>query len=363
MVGDGLSAWLLVVPLTLITVRMLIPSDGLPVGEPSGSFGHGGVRVLPPSPVAGIAADDVVVAVDGRSIEEQLDRPTARAVAAGDPVSYRILHDGAERVLPIVLRDHRQTGEMLIEGAPTVVPLAVVLGLGVWLVRRRPDEPAAHVFLVFGAASMSLVLGILAFIEPLDLAARPWAVAWAMFGEAGFLVLGVAVLAFAVTFPSAGRTPRHSILPWCLAPIVMMVVLGLCYLAGWLSIGRLIKFDSLVGAVWLSVVALTVVVAIVRWVRYRRQLVARRQVQITLLGFGATVLPLLAINVFPNDIPGYWFALIVLPLPGRAGHGDRPARPVRVGSGAEPDARVDDMYGGPSRHLRAARGFDHGDHR
>jgi signal transduction histidine kinase len=265
--------------------------------------------------VSGIAAGDVVVAIDGRPIDELVDQPTRRPVAAGDRLQYRVQQGETERDVTIMVRERRQLGATLAEAAPALAAVTVVLGLGLWLIRRRPEEPAAHVFLVFSAAAMSIVLGALAFLEPLDLAARPWAAAWAMVGLAGFPVLGVSMLAFALTFPSAGSSHSPPMLPWCTVPIAVMVVLGLAYLAGWMSIERSVTFDSVVGILWLLTVLAALVIALVRWRRYRHQLVARRQVQITLLGFAATIVPLLLINVIPNDLPGAWFALIVLPLP------------------------------------------------
>ena len=312
----GVSVWLLVVPSMLVVVRLAVPSDGLPVVEPSGSLAEGLVRVQPPAPVAGVVSGDAIVAVGGRLVDELLDRPESRSVAAGDELRYRVRRGDVERDVPVVLRDRRQFADLAADRAPLLVAMLGFFMLGAWLVWRRPGEAAAHAFLVLGAALVSLQLMQLSFVEPLDLFARPWAVAWSVVGLAAFMVMGVAALSFASTFPSTGGRPGWWSSPAvCAVPVLMMVVVALAYLFGWLSTAAISVVDGAAGIVWMATTLLAVVVAVGRWWRYRTDLVARRQMQVVLLGFAATFVPLLLLNVIPNDGPEVGFALLVLPFP------------------------------------------------
>lgn len=312
----GVSAWLVVVPSALLVVRLAVPSDGLPVVQPSGSFGDGGVHVQPPAPVAGVVSGDVVVAVSGHPIDVLFESPRTRAVAADEELTYRVRRGDVERDVSVTLRERRQLGAIVADRVTLIGAMSVFFALGVWLVCRRPGEAAAHAFLVLGGALVSLQIVQLAFVEPLDLIARPWAVAWSIAGLAGFMVMGVTALSFASTFPSTGTRPGWWSTPVLFAvPVVILVVVALAYMLGWLSTDAVAAVDAAAGVLWLGLTVLAVVVAGVRWRKYRADPVARRQVQVMLLGFVGTFGSLLFVNVAHVGPPESLFAVLVLPFP------------------------------------------------
>jgi signal transduction histidine kinase len=314
------SLWLVLMPLGLIAARTLLPSDGLPVMDAGTAFTEDGLRVSPPHPVHQILDGDHVISVGGRSIDDLLANPVARDVATGDQLEL-VVERGSERFTTTIdIGDRRQFGALLDLSWPALAVAAVLLGLTIWLVVRQPDEPAAHALMLFSAAVASVVLGEMAFLEPLDLWARPWVTAWSLIGLACFMELAVALVMFALAFPGGTGGSRASwsatVARWLmLVPIVVTSGAAALYLMGWYSLSRNHAINDIAGVWWMIGMLAALGILAVRGWKLRRDAVARRQSQIVLLGLASTLVPWFAINLVPGDASLGWFALILLPFP------------------------------------------------
>ena len=313
----GLSAWLVLAPLGLSVVRAWLPSDGLPVVEASSAFVDDALRVSPPHPVSGILDGDRVVSVNGRRIDDLLADPAMRPVQRGDVVQVVVERDGQRRVVEVTVRAHRQLGSLLADLWPLLVTTSLVLMLAVWLAARRPDEPIAHALLLLSASLVSLPLTALAFLEPLDLWARPWAVAWSLAGLAGFMELAVALTMFALAFPSGRSHPRVlTVVRWAsLVPILTSAGAAAVYLAGGWSVARNSAVDAAAGVWWMVGMLATLTLLARRCWVLRHDPVARRQCQVVLLGAAVSLVPWIVVNAISSDPPVVVFALVVLPFP------------------------------------------------
>lgn len=316
----GVSLWLLLVPLALIGARALLPSDGLPAMDAGMALTDDGLRVSPPHPVGQILDGDQVVSIDGRSIADLLTDPVSRDVDRVEQLEV-VVQRGSERFTTTVdIAGRRQFGALLAGWWPALVMTTLTLGLAIWLVVKRPDEPAAHALLLFSAALMAVALGELAVMEPLDLWARPWVTAWSFVPVAGFMELAVALVMFALAFPGGGAGGGGGralpIARWLiLVPIGVSVFVAVTYRMGWYSLSRENAFNDFVGVWWMLGVLCALGVFAVRGWRLRRDAVARRQWQVVLFGLVLTLVPWFAINLIPSDGSTAWFALVLLPFP------------------------------------------------
>jgi signal transduction histidine kinase len=197
-----------------------------------------------------------------------------------------------------------------------VLVSVAMLGLAWWLLRRRPGELAAHAFLVFAVGWASDDVSSWAWATPLDLIARPWATAWAYLGTAGYVVSGVAILLFALSFPRPVGWFRRR--PWLLVSTAPLLFSA--WLAGWAAvrgprIDELARLDIVAEVIWEPCVLMALLVMIVRWVRLRSDAEARRRAQIVVLGF-ATAIAVMLIGkwiAIPAGTFGFGLVLLIFP--------------------------------------------------
>ena len=311
------STWLLLVPTGLLVVRLLLPSDGLPVMEASGAISEVGLRVSPPHPVSGVVDGDVVVSVDGQAIGEMLADPATHRVVKGDRHTLVIRRGTQQHRTVVAVGSHRDFGSLLAQGWPLLLSTFLVLLLAVWFVVRRPFEQVAHALLLFSAALFSLPLAVLAYWEPLDLSARPWVAAWSMLGLAGFMESAVAVLMFALAFPGGRPAPAAArVVRWLMAvPILVVTITAAMYIAGQLSVSRSMLVDGIVGVCWLVGVATALTVLGRNVWTLRRDPVARRRSQVVLLGLTVSLVPWMVLNLVSNDVGPLWFVPLFIAFP------------------------------------------------
>jgi len=313
----ALSAWLVLVPLGLSVVRVWLPSDGLPVLEASAAFVDDALRVSPPHPVSGILDGDHVVRVFGERIDDLLANPVARNIERGDVAQLVVERNGQRRTIEVTIRANRQFGPLLADLWPLLGATSLVLMLAAWLAARRPAEPVAHAVLLLSAGLVSLPLSALAFLEPLDLWARPWAVAWSLAGLAGFMEVAVALTMFALAFPSGRSHPRVlAAVRWAsLVPVVTALGAAAIYLAGGWSVARNSAVDVIAGLWWMFGMLATLTLLAHRCWVLRHDSVARRQCQVVLLGAAISFVPWIVVNAISSDPPVALFAFVVLPFP------------------------------------------------
>ena len=313
----AISLWLLVVPAALLTVRMALPADDLVTVPPGQTFTGGGVALTPAGSVAGVKSDDVLVAVNGVPARSVLAPQRSRSTAAGQVMTYRVRHHSTVRDVTVRLRAHPNLVGLVRSQQPDVVVVALaMLVLAAWLLRRRPDERAAHAFLLFTAGWTSSALSGLAWPQVVDFWARPWYVVWADVGLGGYLVSGIATLLFALTFPIArGGLTRRT---WVAAAVLP---LAFCAgFAGWVAVHgtRTSDFTAVNIAAevcWQSCTLAALAVIAVRWFRLRGDLEARRRIQIVLLGLAATLVIILAGKWAHVPAGSFGFGLVLLLFP------------------------------------------------
>lgn len=313
----AVSLFLVLVPSCQLLARTWVLSDQLAVLESSGSLAESGFRVTPPHPTASVVEGDVVTSINGRTPSSLMGAPEGRQVDRGDNVTLRVARGGETFVTSVPIEQSRRLGDLFEEMWPLLVASIIVFGPALWLVRRRPDQPAAHALLLFASCLLSLAIASLANLEPLDLWARPYMVAWSILGRAAFLELPIALLLFALAFPrtaQVGRAVRIVSLSMY-APVALVTVVAGCYLLGVWSIAADHLVDAVVGVAWLLGMLAAVVVLVTRIWRTRRDMVARRQGQIVLTGLTLSLLPWMVLNVVPNQVGAAWFALLFLPFP------------------------------------------------
>ena len=312
------TVWLLVVPGLLLVVKLLaLPSDHLQT-IPWVAPGAAGPALQPFGPVPGISAGDTLLAVNGVPAADVLAGREDHPVHVGQVLTYAVQHGSTRTDVAVQVHRHLDlVGLFTVEQPDAALATLVILGLGIWLVRRRPGELAAHAFLLFAAGWASSTLTGWAWTEPLDYWARPWVVLWAALGLGGYLVSGIATLLFALTFPRASaRMRRH---PWtALTTIPLAVCAGFATWVAWhgLRLTDLATLNMAAEVVWQLCTLSALVVLVVRWVRLRRNAEAARRIQIVVLGFLATLALILLGKwlAVPQGTFGFGLVLLIFPV-------------------------------------------------
>jgi two-component system NarL family sensor kinase len=314
----GIAIWLVAVPALLFAVKALLPSDHLLTAPPGSGSTPGVVALQPAGSVAGIQQGDVLLAVDGVPVSAYLrgERP-ARSVHAGDVLTYRVRHGAEVRDVPVRVHAHPDLLGLVAGDQPdaALVSLAM-LGLAWWLLRRRPGELAAHAFLLFTAGWASSTISGWAWTAPLDLLTRPWTTAWAYLGSGGYVLSGISILLFALSFPRPVGWFRRR--PWLLvstAPLLFSAGL-----AGWVTLrgprlDELAQLDSVAEVIWQPCVLTALLVMIVRWVRLRSDAEAARRAQIVVLGFATAIAVILVGKWIAVPAGTFGFGLVLLIFP------------------------------------------------
>ncbi|HEY7348627.1 MAG TPA: histidine kinase [Ktedonobacterales bacterium] len=188
-----------------LLLHLLTPFDdarlapGLPDWRPDGVV----VTPLQESP-AGLRPGDVVVAVDGKSLESWaqalLDPGRARPNwRIGQTVTYTVLRAGQQIQVPVTLESY-PLGTILLNEWSTVLFALVFLLVAVFVFLRRPDDRAAQVQLLIGASitgatTWSLGLQVSDLVNGLGF----WLYAVTTYGV--YTLFWVGILHFALVFP------------------------------------------------------------------------------------------------------------------------------------------------------------------
>jgi signal transduction histidine kinase len=314
----GIVAWLLVVPLALALVRVGAPSDHLPTEPPS--RGSKALVLIPARPVDGIRAGDRLVAINGHPVGDVMRSSRSRKDAVGEQLVYVVDHDGFERTETVTVRARPDARALLPSpsDAGNLFVDLILFGLGVWLVRRRPHDLAAHALLVLGVAVLVSNPFPPPLLEPLDLWARPSFVGAAIAAIGGHAVSGISMLLFACAFPTP--TPRFGRRSWtagAAVPLVAFAGVGVAFATGHGSLGLYRASTIVAERIWQVCAAAGLAVLALRWARSRRDALARRRLGIVGIGFGLTF-GLSLLTAFFQPIPlapaGYFVALAFFPV-------------------------------------------------
>ena len=138
-----------------VVLRLTRPADGLMIEGYAQVDGHIGVELYVmqryPLPI-GLEADDVIMAIEDRSIEElgrDLFDPGdwgQSSVGPDRPIAYRVMRDGQTLVVMLTLGVHPHHN--LFEYWGVAVFALVYLGAGVFVFLKRPTEPVAGALLL-----------------------------------------------------------------------------------------------------------------------------------------------------------------------------------------------------------------------
>jgi signal transduction histidine kinase len=283
----GVALWVMLLPLGLLLVRLALPSDGLLTLDPAGGFLQGQSVIAPVKAVDGIVTGDRLVAINGVPIADVASAPRPRTVRPGQLLTYRVEHAGAERDVAVRLHARADVVAELGSELPILLTTLAFVALAGWLIWKRPDELAAHAFLLFatGWGSQQLLFGL----EPLDLWARPLVLFASAAGMAGYVLSALATLLFACTFPRPA--PWFARRPWmatAIVPVVLTLVFAAAMATGAGGVGLPPAANSVAEVFWEVLTATAIGVAIVRWTRLRRDAAALRRVQLVALGFAFT---------------------------------------------------------------------------
>jgi len=314
----AVAGLLLVMPVALSALRLASPSDRFPLQYPDGV--HRALFFGPSHPVAGISPGDSLVAINGRPVAALLGSPRSRPVRVGDRLTYTVNHDGVDRVLPVTVRSHPAVAAYLprpSDAGNVIVDVALV-GLSLWLLRRRPDDRAVHALIVLAAALFVSNALAFPFLEPLDLWARPLLVAAAFATLGAYMVMGLSVLLFACSFPTPIRGfARHAWTASAVLPIAGFTVLGVVLASGHGSIGQFNASGLVAERFWEATTAPGLAVVALRWLASRADPLARRRLGLVAFGYGTTFGLSLLSKFFPviGSLPNWTYFLAVVFFP------------------------------------------------
>lgn len=308
------AVWLVAVPAVLLAVRAALPSDNVGTQMPGQSAGGLGIAS---TQAPGFRDGDVIEAVDGIPIATILAHPTSRSLEPGQPIEYQLRNGDEVRTVSVRVHAHPDLLGLLVSEQPDVLLVSLaMLVLAGWLVRRRPEEAAPQAFLLFAAGWMSSALMGLVSPSVADYWARPWYVVWVDVGSGGYLVSGIATLLFAATFPTAGRWYARRTWPGvALVPVVLGLALGAWTVFHGTDTGTFGVVGMVVELGWQACTLAALVVLAVRYRSLRRDLEARRRVQIVVLGLAVTLGIVLLGKWLAVPAGTFGFGLVLLAFP------------------------------------------------
>jgi signal transduction histidine kinase len=298
-----------------VWVRVETPSLGVTSAGPS-AFSSTSVVVDPiPGATSPLQAGDEVLAIDGRSMVAWADDLFRLDVAppdlrAGDTVPVTARRDGAVLDVSVVLQPY-ELGPPFLAAFGGFVFGTLLLGIAVFVFRRRASDPAASALLLAAAGVFSSDLPFLLGLSPLDVVLRGpfWAYASAVF--VAYMLLWAGGLHFALMFPR----PAPIVLGrrW-LIPLIYVGIYGIYALE--LVVARLVLPDGLswisaAGAAQFTIVLPTIVLIAAAGVSaWRRGTAEDRRI---LRWFGATVTVSLAATVLIGFLPEVLFGRALVP--------------------------------------------------
>jgi two-component system, NarL family, sensor kinase len=155
------ALWLLIIAalagsLAFVGWRLFAPSDGALIPFYGDAWTEEGVRITQLEDGASrLRGDDVVMAIEGQSVSawvEQALLPIAGSPGLSEEIAYRVERDGAVLDVSVTLVQ-RDTTPLLLDNWGSLLFAVVVLGLGLYVLWRRPELPAARALAVTATAA------------------------------------------------------------------------------------------------------------------------------------------------------------------------------------------------------------------
>jgi two-component system NarL family sensor kinase len=318
------AAVLLALSATWLALRAWMPGDGAPWRQDQGFTGGVTLDAGYGSKGSALRAGDVVIAVDGVSLDRWLahSSPPRPPLAAGTALTYRVRRRGVVLNVPVRLAGSDPIWARLRhQGAIGLAAAALVL-LGGFTVRQRPDHPSAHALLLLGAGLAAGFTFTTVGWEVAHLVTTPWLLALGMAGAVpGFTVMAAALAHLALTFPSPPLfLARRGWLIGLLYGTGLAVNLGavmVYLLAGHATVGGLQRWYDASGVV-LSALILLALAGLARTALLAlRSTMVREQMRLVGSALGVTVLGVIILNALAAGTPAspWLLAALFLPLP------------------------------------------------
>ncbi len=322
----ALVCWLLAG--AFIWVRWTGPYDGARV-QPGDitAWRPNGFAISPVDPSqSGLDQGDVVVAVDGRSLEswaEALVDPSSPRPAwqIGETVTLTVERNGRTFDVPVILTGYPVLTVLFREWPPFVFALVFQL-LGLFVFLKRPAERAAQVLFVAGASIVGATTWSFSFqVGDIIGGIEFWLYLATTVGA--YMLLWISILHFALVFPQPHSVlKRRRILAFAYAAPYVFLIVGVLVVR-W-STGRMLSSLASVGSLVTAAEMLYLVLALAigfQGFRARRDPVSRQQVRwFSLAVFFVGAITVL-LGMFPELLLGYpllewnWIALFGLLIP------------------------------------------------
>jgi len=285
------AAAMVALGVAFVWLHLASPSDGARIDPNQQPWRLNGVMVtsLRPQP-DGLRTGDVVVAIDGKSLEswaQALANPATPRPQwqIGQVVTYSIIRDGATMDVPVTLGAYPLDG-VWQEGWSTIVFSLVFAGIALYTVLRRPGEAAPLVLFVAASGILSATTWTFG-LQLSDLTDGIGFWLYKATTSVAFLLFYIAMLHFVLIFPKRyAFMARHRWWIWALylTPIVLdAIYLSTSYLTSsniLLWLGQANAVENLM--VVLLVIAITI--AIIWGYRSNRDAETRRKIRWVVFG-------------------------------------------------------------------------------
>ncbi len=323
----GALAASLAAGMLFVVVRVATPSDGARVSFYGDAWSPAGILIAPiDHPAPGLEDGDLVVSVDGRSMNAWLHSaldPSVARPSTGQPIPYGVVRDGVPQSVNVTWQVPA-IGATLLAGWSVILFSVGTALIAAFVFMRRPGEPAATalVLAACGAAGSSIPWFLGTTVSDV-VRGGPFVLHSLVTGPL-YMLLWPAGLHLALVFPApADVVRRHT---W-LVPGVYLVALGsyaVITLVTWLTAPSGLDWVGTWPLTQVAIVVPTLVVTVgtiaYRYVRTTDP-VRRARLRLATLGAAASGALGLALFMAPILITGHplvsdsALGLLALPLP------------------------------------------------
>ncbi len=291
--------------LTFVGLHFAAPSDGARV---AGGNGIDGLR-LAPLIDAGLQDKDVVIAIDGRSVESivnalaDLSQP-APQTTFGQAIIYTILRDGKKLDIPITLSQYPLGAIWAKDWGAIFVAIALQLTMG-YVFFKRPDEPIARAMFLAAAAMVSATTWSIGLTIP-DVVGKVGFWLYAVSSTGMYALVWVGALHSILLFPTPWTpltrrrwiVPALYIAPYLAFALVTLLIPAPNALVAQQHLGQTIGFVQ-------TVYGLAAIVAALRSFRAAHDAVSRAQVKWVGTGFVFAFFCAFTLGMLPEIVLGY----------------------------------------------------------
>ncbi len=300
--------------LSFVGLHFATPSDGARI---AGGTETGGLRVALLTN-AGLQENDVVIAIDGRSIESYIRALTdfnqpAPQWAFGETIIYTVTRDGKKLDIPITPGRYPFGAIWAKDWGAILVAIVIQLTMG-FVFFKRPNEPIARAMFLASAAMVAATTWSIGLTIP-DVVGKTGFWLYAVSSTGAYVLVWVGALHSILLFPTPWTplTRRRWIVPALYAvPYLAFVLVTLLIpapnaLVAQQHLGQTIGYMQ-------TMYGLAAIVAAFRSFRAARDPVSRAQVRWVATGFVFAFFCAFTLGMLPEIVLGYpllsWSVLV-----------------------------------------------------